>query len=245
MHRIPAVIIQTPGSDRFKPLLDILNISEMLEPIILPATMGNSLPKASDIVTKGEIARFGRELSQNERACAISHSRARAIIASSKEGGLVFEDDARIINLPNLEAAVTEFLSGSRPSIRALGLLEYRSANFPDGLVLNQPKLHRLLAEVPLAVATVLTPSAAEVLLRSAGRSSQIADWPYSSCKFYITSPGMVLHGDSNTESVIGDSSTRIHGKSHRIYTKTGLLSRFRRLLQKLDTYLIRYYQSK
>jgi hypothetical protein len=239
------VIIQTPGSDRFKPLLDILNLSEILEPIILPATMGNSLPKASDVATRGEIARFGRELSQNERACAISHSRARAIIATSKEGGLVFEDDARIINLPNLEAAVIEFLSGSNPSIRALGLLEYRNADIPSGLGINQPRIHRLLAEVPLAVATVLTPSAAEVLLRSAGRNSQIADWPNSSCKFYITSPGSVLHGDTNTESVIGEASTRVYGKSHRISTKTGLLSRFRRLVQKLDTYLIRYYQSK
>ena len=245
MQRIPAVIIQTPNSKRFEPLLESLRGSQILEPILLPAVMGKSLPRAADSVAHEEVARFGRELTQNERACAISHSKARTIIAASKHGGLVFEDDARITHLANLEATVSNFLSKAYPSIRALGLLHYGKTSTSPDLVFNEPKFHRLLAEAPLAVATVLTPGAAESLLESATKTSQIADWPHSRCKFYITSVGLVLHGDADTGSVIGETSARVYASSPQIYTVSGFLSSYRRLRQKIDTYLVRYYQSK
>jgi GR25 family glycosyltransferase involved in LPS biosynthesis len=207
--------------------------------------MGNSLPKAAESVCRAEMARFGRELSQNERACAISHSHARAIIAASKHGGLVLEDDARIIHLFNLETVVSEFLSFSESLPHALGLLDYRQSQTLDNSGTDRPKIHRLLAEVPLAVATALTPCAAREFLQSAATTSQVADWPNSRCKFYITTTGPIRHGDADTDSVIGETSSRIYVKSPRAYTKIGFLSRHRRLLQKIDAYLIRYHQSK
>jgi hypothetical protein len=207
--------------------------------------MGHSLLRAADSVALIEIARYGRELTQNERACSISHSQARKIIAASKHGGLVLEDDARITNLANLETTVSEFLSKSNPSNRALGLLHYVEINSSRDLKIRKPRIHRLLAEVPLAVATVLTPDAAESLIKSATESSQVADWPHSRCKFYVTSDGPVLHGDANTHSVIGETSERIYISSPQIYTVIKSLFHYRRLLRKIDTFLVNCYQSK
>ncbi len=245
MHRIPAVIIQTPNSKRFEPLLETLTQSKIFEPILLPAIMGISLPQAGKSVTHVELKKYGRELSQNERACAISHSRARAIIATSEHGGLVLEDDARIIHLGNLEALVTEFLSRSKSSIRALGLVNYRTTHARNDSGVDQPRIYRLLAEAPLAVATVFTPSAANSLIQSAASTSQVADWPNSRCKFYITSLGPVIHGDAHSESVIGQTSMRVYSKRPRNLSFIRGSSHYRRLLQKIDTYLIGCYQGK
>lgn len=245
MQRIPAVIIQTPNSDRFLPLFEIINKSELFEPILVSATMGYSLSGSDERFIQGEVLKFGRELTQNERACAISHSKAREIIAQSKLGGIVFEDDARIFDLEYLERATSTFLGKWSKLNSALGLLEYKDNYSGAGRGNSSPKFRKLLAETPLAVATVLTPLAARKLIESATGSSQTADWPRSECHFFILSQGCVRHGDSASGSVIGETARRIATKPPRPFSFSGLSSNAHRLLQKLDTYLISYYQSK
>lgn len=245
MQRIPAVIIQTPNSDRFFPLFEVIGKSELFEPILVSATMGYSLSGSEERFIQGEMLRFGRELTQNERACAISHSKAREIIAQSKHGGIVFEDDARILDLEYLERVTSAFLMKRSELNSALGLLEYKDNDSRAGRYNSSPKFRRLFAETPLAVATVLTPLAACKLIASAANSSQTADWPRSECHFFILSQGCVRHGDTFSGSVIGETSRRVAGKPPRPFSLSGLSFNVHRLLQKLDTYLISWYQSK
>ena len=44
VQRIPAVIIQTPNSERFLPLFEVISESEVFEPVLIVATMGYSFP---------------------------------------------------------------------------------------------------------------------------------------------------------------------------------------------------------
>ena len=245
VQRIPAVIIQTPNSERFLPLFEVISKSEVFEPVPVSATMGNFLSGVNEEFIQEEVLRYGRLLTQNERGCAISHSDARKIIAQSPHGGIVFEDDARVIDLERLQQATLDFLAKFSNTSSALGLLDYRDRHTEPGTDFPPPIFKRLLAEAPLAVATVLTPLAAKEILKSAAVSSQTADWPKSECRFFILSEGCVRHGDATSGTVIGDTEKRISGTTLQFFSPNGLKSRFHRLLQKLDTLLISYYQSK
>jgi GR25 family glycosyltransferase involved in LPS biosynthesis len=245
VQRIPAVIIQTPNSERFLPLFEVISESEVFEPVLIVATMGYSLPGDNEDFIQEEVLRYGRVLTQNERACAVSHSEARNIIAQSRQGGIVFEDDARVIDLEHLEQAALSFLVKFSNISSALGLLDYKNQHV-EGCTENKPlRFRKLLAETPLAVATVLTPKAASEILKSAATSSQTADWPKSKCRFLILSDGCVRHGDTKSGSVIGDTAMRVSGKTPQLFSPLSLTSMCHRLLQKLDTILIPYYQSK
>ena len=248
MKRIPAVVIQTPNSERFLPLIEILKHSKFFEPVLMAATMGVNLSETKQSFEKQELTRYGRVLSRNERACAISHTRAREIIAESENGGLILEDDARIPDLKILESVSRAFLEEKAKSRSALGLLDYSGttdSSKRQGNHLNYGRFHRLFAEVPLAVGTLLTPEAAAGLVMSAGEYSQLADWPYSRCRYYFLSTGCIAHGDSTTNSVIGDPSIRVFGRSQKIFTIKGIKHLSKRILQKIDTYLISYHQSR
>ena len=245
MIKIPAVIISTPNSGRLLPLIDKLSATNTFEPILLTATMGENLKLPSEYETRKELENYGRTLTQNERACAISHTQARDIIAESPIGGIIFEDDARILDLLSLEKSTVDFLLKYGETYSALGLVQYSRFKKVSRPSFQIPRFRRLLSEVPLAVATVLTKNAARKLTESASSSSQIADWPSSGCKYYFLAPGCVRHGDESSGTVIGDSSTRILGNYPPILTRQGIKLRQKRLLQKLDTHIISYHQSK
>jgi len=245
VQRIPAVIIQTPNSERFLPLFEVICKSEVFEPVLIVATMGYSLSGENEEFIQEEVLRYRRVLTQNERACAVSHSEARNVIAQSQHGGIVFEDDARVIDLEHLEQAALSFLAKFSNMSSALGLLDYKNQHV-EGCTDNTPlRFRKLLAETPLAVATVLTPIAASEILKSASTSSQTADWPKSKCRFFILSDGCVRHGDTTSGSVIGDTAMRVSGKTPHLFSPHSLSSTYHRFLQKLDTILIPYYQPK
>jgi len=212
---------------------------------LIVATMGYSLPCDNQDEIQEEVLRYGRVLTRNERACALSHSEARRIIAQSRQGGIVFEDDARVIEIEHLERAAIGFLKKFSGMSSALGLLDYNN-NHLDFCTYNLPlRFRKLLAETPLAVATVITPRAASEFLESAATSSQIADWPKSKCRFFILADGCVRHGDTKSGTVIGDTATRVSGKTPQLFSRHGLTTMLHRFLQKLDTLLIPCYQSK
>ncbi len=244
MEKFPAVIINTPNSTRYKPLLETLQSSNLFEPVLLPAIMGGDLRAASEIAIAQEQESYGRSLTQNERACAVSHERARQIIADSARGGLIFEDDARINDLAFLEMATKTFLLKYGKSASALGLLNYSESQPIAVLDAKSFRIHPLLAEAPLTVATVLTPWAAAQLVSSSRTRSQTADWPRSQCKYHFLSIGCVQHGDEQSGTVIGEPLIRIRGKYPKLMTSNGLNSYRLLLMQKLDTYRIKYLQS-
>ena len=239
--KIPIVIIVTPGQNRHIPLVEALRNSSIFRVQELAATMGSDLEGPFEKASERELIQYGRALTANERACAISHLRARYIIADSQLGGVILEDDARVINLTVLETSVANFLNKSQGKCKILSLVDYRDShkNHQRRLIKKLLPTFRLFAECPLAVAVALTPHAARNLIESAQFSSQVSDWPESNCQFSCLASGNFRHGDTNTTSIIGDIA-------ERKVTNIGNLSlgrRWRRLLQKIDSLMIMWVQ--
>jgi hypothetical protein len=209
MDPIPLVIIASPMLDRSAPLLKSLKPSSIFEIIKLDATVGAELSAPKSLVTTQELVSFGRVLTQNERACAISHSRAREIIKNSNFGGVILEDDARILNLEMFEKIICEFLVSQRRQKKILSLVQYHGTNNQGFLSKEQNRLFRLPGSFPLAVAYTLTPKAAEELNFQSKKRSGISDWPDSSCTYYFLRSGLVRHGDEQTNSIIGQVEIR------------------------------------
>jgi Glycosyltransferase family 25 (LPS biosynthesis protein) len=159
----------------------------------------------------------GRELLAGEVGCADSHNSARARIAKSKIGGIVFEDDARIVNLDCLLEISLTFLMQNYGKAAVLSLAGWNPKKLTrtDACPLSSEsplKPLKLLGIPPLAVGYVLTPQAAQSLLQSNTPIKSVADWPFSNCQFYVSRDPVVYHGDEFTKSLIdsSDSNSRI-----------------------------------
>lgn len=244
MYILPVVIITTPQSKRVEPLLDRLNGDVRFVVTQIDATMGQSMQEPTELSLISEHRNYGRSLSQGERACAVSHQRARAIISHSDFGGIILEDDARIIDLDRLYYHSSQFLQKKSNQPRILSLVSYYS---------NEPKIQigklrqlyfPLFSDAPLAVAAAMTPTAASQLVSSSKKSSMVADWPHSRCRFYILRKGVINHGDSETSSVIGHVDSRISQLKVSLLFPYGINRIPKRIIQKLDQYLIKTIQS-
>ena len=245
MNKIPTVIIATPGMERFKPLANALEHGDLFDIIILRATMGHELLQASDEEKECELKNYGRFLTANERACSISHAQARRIISESKIGGIIFEDDARILHLALLQEVAIDYLERFKDKKRVLNLVQYhpessvkRFGKFPD-----VPRYFPLLAESPLAVATIQTKFAAADLNQGAKTYSQVSDWPHSNCRFHILRRPLVSHGDEDTSSVIGKKEERIDLGSLDLVKNLDVRRVYLLMKRKLDLVIIRILQ--
>ena len=246
MGKIPSVVIATPSSDRAKPLLESLEKSEIFEIFLISATMGYELVPASNHDTANELRNYGRLLTPNERACAISHNNAREIIARSNHGGVIFEDDARILNLTLMEEVVQRFLEVKHGKNRILSLLNYKLKTDAELCTSNLrfPSFIPLFAEAPLAVATVQTNVAAADLVSNSLDRSKVADWPKCNAKFYILRLPVVNHGDASTNSIIGNSEERVQATSSLSIRPERLRQVILKVRRKIDLLIIQLFQS-
>jgi GR25 family glycosyltransferase involved in LPS biosynthesis len=236
---ISVVIIKTPNSPRIDPLLAQLKNVSGVKVNIIEATMGIDLGSPKAINIHNEFKFYGRDLTQNERACAISHTTARQIIAETEFGGVVLEDDARILDPELFVEQVSDFLQSHYGKRHILTLLSYSKKPQSKKSRNRQTRTFRLLAEAPLAVAAALTPSAARSLISAAAERSMTSDWPTSQCIFFGLHTGVVMHGDSETVSIIGEEEKRIVRMSLRLLSSYGMVRTKRRLFQKVDTWRI------
>jgi hypothetical protein len=244
MYILPVVIITTPQSKRVEPLLDRLKGDTRFVVTQIDATMGENMLGPTEISLKSEYRNYGRSLSQSERACAVSHQCARAIISQSDFGGIIFEDDARIIDLDRLYYFSLHFLQKKSKQPRILSLVSYitRDPKSPPGSL--QKFYYPLFSDAPLAVATAMTPKAAVELVSGSKKGSMVADWPHSRCKFYVLREGVVNHGDSETSSIIGDADSRIVQMKFSLSSPYAINRIPTRIFQKLDKYLIELIQN-
>jgi hypothetical protein len=218
MDQIPLVIIASPKQDRSAPLQNSLKASSIFKVVKLDATMGAELGAPKSLAVTQELIRFGRTLTQNERACAISHSQARTLIKKSSIGGVVLEDDARILDLGEFEKIVCAFLGSQPPQKKVLSLIRYHAKNDQRPSRKKTNRLFRLPGSCPLAVAYALTPKAAEELNYQSSKTSSVSDWPDSSCIYYFPRIGLVRHGDEQTNSIIGQVEIRTSQFLNLIY---------------------------
>jgi GR25 family glycosyltransferase involved in LPS biosynthesis len=173
---------------------------------MIPAKM---IRTASDLVENGiQIqadffwALSNRFMSLPEIGCAYSHNIARREISQTKFGGVIFEDDARIINQDLLFETVRTFLTKHQNQSAMLSLTYsvHREPQTEDSSVRGYFKL---FGDAPLAVAYALTPRAAKRLLDANDPVRFVSDWPEVHVKKYCPFNPLVSHGDSETLSVI------------------------------------------
>lgn len=121
------IIIDTPNSNRSQPLLDIFNSDPRFDIVRLPACMLNTEEDVENQNIKVSLEAFdffhARLMSPQEIGCAISHNRARQLLANSFRGGVVLEDDARITNLDSFYEIAVNFLKSQSEKSSVLSLM--------------------------------------------------------------------------------------------------------------------------
>lgn len=208
-------IIETPLSQRSAPLIKLLSSEPRVNLVRISAKMVASDRDISDFGIKVNYKVFplleGRLLSHGEIGCAQSHNEARSLLAESTNGGVILEDDARILDLDSFIKISTDFLNQNRNSKRILSLTGMSQINAVNKKKDKSPahKWMRTYGHSPLAVANAITPMAACDLLNSNQPIKYVADWPYSKSKFYSVKVPVVCHGDETTESLIDASGSR------------------------------------
>lgn len=206
---ILVVLIQTPGSPRANPLINILEGSQRIQLSLLPATMIQNLSDVRVMNIEVRQDRFNllenRDMRPQEIGCAHSHNLARDVISNSLYGGVILEDDARISDLKNFIDTVTDFLMVERgnPSVLNLTGLNFHKHRFNGSSATQLPLYLKIFGQPSLAVGYALTAKAARVLREANTPIAYVSDWPTSICRFYVPPSALVLHGDEDTFSII------------------------------------------
>lgn len=208
-EKLLVVVIVTPNSDRHVPLLKILKADDRFEIRTLAATMIGSdsdLYKSGVNFTQDFSKVFEcRDLTNREIGCANSHNMARAMISENPLGGIILEDDARIVNSELFYEISTGFLRNHLGKPFVLSLTGLRFANRRnESLSSSACDVTMTLHGTPdLAVAYALTRASSRILLKANLPIRSVADWPESRCIFKAALIPVVAHGDADTKSTI------------------------------------------
>lgn len=147
-----------------------------------------------------------RPLSAGEIGCAVAHKRAiENFLTSSKEFGLIFEDDAEISNYFDFES-LTEVLSSQQPTIINCGWLPgFAVAEAIDKS--ENPKIVKTITPSTCAWAYAFNRQAAKLLLNNNEVIIDGPDYPvntFLTTSYWVTNPSWVTTDLSIDKSVIG-----------------------------------------
>jgi hypothetical protein len=202
--KLLVVIIRTPKSDRYLPIESLIKDDQRFNLEYIEASMTPSYSEVSDrsIAYSSEVFEYfqGRKLTPEEIGCADSHNRARKIIKDNHFGGIILEDDARILDIDLLFQEVNMFLNVKKNTASVLSLTGFRNLSKKKG---SQISFTRILTQPDLAVGYALNSSASHNLLNANCPITNVADWPQSKCNYYVSSLRKVIHGDLDTKSLI------------------------------------------
>jgi GR25 family glycosyltransferase involved in LPS biosynthesis len=202
------VVISTPNSTRKDPLIESLSNVAEVRLVELDAVMLNrDSPEYNDphVIDKAYSKLiYGRELSPGEYGCAISNASAQKLLAKTSHGGVILEDDARILDLSEFLKVSRLFLSHQIEKSAVLSFFDGAS------YVKRQKSLGNksypwisVFGHTSFTVAYAITPLACKKISKSNTPISYLADWPVSKSKFFLSSKSLVKHGDENTSSII------------------------------------------
>ena len=207
--KLLVVVIRTPKSDRYLPIESLFKDDQRFKLEYIEASMTPSYSEVSNrrITYSTEIFEYfqGRKLTPAEIGCADSHNRARDLIKSYATGGVILEDDARIINIDSFFIMATEFLSFQNSKLSILNLTGFRNIGLEasKNRSTNNNRYIKLWGSPDLAVSYALTQKAAGELLKSNTPIIGVSDWPHSKCYYFVPLIPLVQHGDKNTQSII------------------------------------------
>jgi len=220
-QKIPAIVISDLGSHRSDPLVKVLRQEPEIEIEMVNAVIVQQIEDVdhSLIQVDQNLAQcyLGRSLLPGEIGCAKSHNIAREMISSSKMGGIIFEDDARVTNVESIVRNARSFLEENQDKAAILSLSGWKPRKYSanEGVPKKiDSRFIRLLGVPPLALAYVITPAAAKLLKESNSVINTVADWPFSKCKFFLLDHILAFHGDENTVSLIEFGQLRKNGRN-------------------------------
>ncbi len=207
--RLLVVVIETPGTTRSQPILNAIEGDSRFRLIHLEACMLSSINEARINDIKFDSANFSffqaRTMSPQEIGCAVSHNWARKLISDSEFGGVILEDDARIVNVSRFYFEAHSFLESELGRASVLSLNQFRSS---ADYGFQRIGYQKLFGKPELAVAYALTPLAASMLEESNNPVVTVSDWPQSGVQYFSMFDETVLHGDDETISTIDVSGT-------------------------------------
>lgn len=221
--RIPLILIEIPGLDRSKPLIEILTKTKIFDLIIFPAVMFKSGDINWKVDHKYLKTSYGRKITDGEIGAAISHKEAQKILALSEIGGVILEDDARIEDLELFEDLVKRFIRNIPHSKSVLSLLPWVHLNVYNLESKKRKRnIYKLLGSTPLSVGYVISKAAASELAAANELVRYLPDWPENNVNFFTSIEGVICHGDINSKSVIGDGSRVKVSKIKKILIYSG-----------------------
>ena len=199
-------IIETPGLQRSAPIRKAIGQSEFFKVVSMPARMLEDVAQIPPLFVAQFHARYGRQPLAGEYGCLLSHRTIWETIAGGNEAGIIFEDDARDIDVVRLEILATDFMKNARFQGSILTFHDPRFTN--RHRILSPNSFKRLRGSSSHAVAYLVTPSAAQKLVQSSINFASVADWPNTNIPYWV-SPWLINHGDKNTPSVISNLGPR------------------------------------
>jgi GR25 family glycosyltransferase involved in LPS biosynthesis len=213
MKKLLIVVIATPNSSRFLKLNEQLAYSDRIDLVYVPAVMYLKCNSnfSQDIDLEFMQSFYARSILDGEIGCSISHNLARGLIAENVSGGVILEDDARIIDMDRFIGTASKFLERTKESA-ILNLSTHKSVSDSYVDFLSQSlscKYVKSIGPTPLALAYALSQQAALKLLKVNNPIRYLADWPKSSVSFFFSKFPSVAHGDFNVPSIIDPGGQR------------------------------------
>jgi hypothetical protein len=207
--KIPTFILGNPKCLRNPLLATDFNKNfevEFFSPIIY-----NSV---SEAINETQLHKFEavyfREPVVGEIGCAIAHQRMQSLIARNQLGGIVFEDDAFVLDYLNLEILFINFIkvAGNKPS-----LLNFTSSKQIEDFTYKSFESEifqkRLPGPSPLACGYMLNSQAAKILSDLNTPFRFKADWPPADIQYFESSVPLVAHGSKLFQSTIEQGEIR------------------------------------
>ena len=224
-RKLFVVVIRTPNSDRYLPIKALLKNDKRFELEYLDASMTPTYLDVTsrDIAYSTEMFEFfhGRKLAPAEIGCADSHNRARKLIQNREDGGVILEDDARIINVDSFFIMANKFLSSQVLNLSILSFTGFRKIGLKSSRnkLLEKNEFIKLWGSPDLAVSYALTKKAATELLKSNQPIIDVSDWPETACTYFVPLQPVIHHGDAATASLI-DHTEASFRNGETIYKK-------------------------
>jgi hypothetical protein len=199
---VPCIVISSGISERYSGLVNKLQDSRFLLTVvdgIIPIKIGEEFLLFNEFIETTKFQTYyGRKPLIGEIGCSAAHNKARKLASLNSQPTIIFEDDARILDLDALVKVYATF------SIRQKGVLNLSYTSNKEKLNTNQePHIYWVPTPAPLAVAYIVDPYSAEVLVTQNLNLDFVADWPDSKVKNYILDRAIVKHGDIQTSSTI------------------------------------------
>lgn len=192
----PIFVLTLPGDDeRRAPLMAQLSEMDLSAELVFGVDGRRGLPASCDAEIDRDAARIsmGRDMTDGEFACALSHRTIyRRIVDEGLPGAIILEDDAI------LRPGFADLVRQPRLSAMPLVLIDYA---YGRALPLTSRRVgpstaHRVAMTCTMANAYFVNNHGAAALLRAATPVTRCADWPCClfSLKAWMLAPRLVWH---------------------------------------------------